>query len=69
MSQASNAGRRSLAEAKEEGIVCSRGAPDDSRQQQQWQMNLLDHIDAVQDEVSHRMDIIERELDGKDVGE
>ncbi|XP_051933173.1 PHD finger protein 20-like isoform X2 [Hippocampus zosterae] len=31
--------------------------------QQQWQLNLLDHIDAVQDEVSHRMDFIERELD------
>ncbi|XP_061640805.1 PHD finger protein 20 isoform X2 [Phyllopteryx taeniolatus] len=33
------------------------------KQQQQWQINLLDHIDAVQDEVSHRMDFIERELD------
>lgn len=32
-------------------------------QYQQWQINLLDHIDAVQDEVSHRMDFIERELD------
>lgn len=36
-----------------------------SRQQQLWQINLLDHIDAVQDEVTHRMDLIERELDGK----
>uniref|UniRef100_A0A1A8R625 PHD finger protein 20, a n=1 Tax=Nothobranchius rachovii TaxID=451742 RepID=A0A1A8R625_9TELE len=35
----------------------------DNRKYQQWQMNLLDHIDAVQDEVSHRMDFIERELD------
>lgn len=34
------------------------------RQHQQRQINLLDHIDAVQDEVSHRMDFIERELDG-----
>ena len=33
--------------------------------QQQWQLNLLDHIDAVQDEVTHRMELIERELDGK----
>lgn len=40
-------------------------AADNSRQHQQWQINLLDHIDAVQDEVSHRMDFIERELDGK----
>ncbi|XP_026204384.1 PHD finger protein 20 isoform X2 [Anabas testudineus] len=38
-------------------------AADNSRQHQQWQINLLDHIDAVQDEVSHRMDFIERELD------
>ncbi|KAL2091327.1 hypothetical protein ACEWY4_013590 [Coilia grayii] len=32
-------------------------------QQQQWQTNLLDHIESVQDEVCHRMDFIERELD------
>lgn len=31
----------------------------------QWQLNLLEHIEAVQDEVSHRMDLIERELDGE----
>lgn len=42
-------------------------AADNSRQHQQWQINLLDHIDAVQDEVSHRMDFIERELDGKNL--
>uniref|UniRef100_A0A8C2H7G1 PHD finger protein 20, b n=1 Tax=Cyprinus carpio TaxID=7962 RepID=A0A8C2H7G1_CYPCA len=30
---------------------------------QQWQLNLLEHIEAVQDEVTHRMDLIERELD------
>uniref|UniRef100_A0A1A7W8H2 PHD finger protein 20, a n=1 Tax=Iconisemion striatum TaxID=60296 RepID=A0A1A7W8H2_9TELE len=35
----------------------------DNRKYKQWQINLLDHIDAVQDEVSHRMDFIERELD------
>ena len=43
-------------------------AADNSRQHQQRQINLLDHIDAVQDEVSHRMDFIERELDGKTCG-
>ncbi|XP_051515279.1 PHD finger protein 20-like isoform X2 [Myxocyprinus asiaticus] len=32
---------------------------------QQWQLNLLEHIEAVQDEVTHRMDLIERELDGE----
>lgn len=42
-------------------------AADNSRQHQQWQINLLDHIDAVQDDVSHRMDFIERELDGKNL--
>uniref|UniRef100_A0A671KS61 PHD finger protein 20-like n=1 Tax=Sinocyclocheilus anshuiensis TaxID=1608454 RepID=A0A671KS61_9TELE len=30
---------------------------------QQWQLNLLEHIEAVQDEVTHRMDLIEQELD------
>lgn len=45
-------------------MVCGEGAAEDGRQQQ-WQINLLDHIDAVQDEVSHRMDFIERELDSK----
>lgn len=40
-------------------------ADNNCRQHQQRQINLLDHIDAVQDEVSHRMDFIERELDGK----
>lgn len=33
--------------------------------QQQWQMNLLDHIESVQEEVTHRMDFIEKELDGQ----
>ncbi|XP_028854217.1 PHD finger protein 20 isoform X3 [Denticeps clupeoides] len=32
-------------------------------QQQQWQMNLLDHIESVQEDVCHRMDFIEKELD------
>ncbi|XP_074528321.1 PHD finger protein 20-like isoform X2 [Halichoeres trimaculatus] len=36
---------------------------DNCKQHNQRQINLLDHIDAVQDEVSHRMDFIERELD------
>lgn len=36
-----------------------------SAQQQQWQANLLDHIESVQDEVCHRMDFIEKELDGE----
>ena len=51
---------------QEEGVVCGGGgAQDSSGQRQQWQINLLDHIDAVQDDVTHRMDFIERELDGE----
>ncbi|XP_069569787.1 PHD finger protein 20 isoform X7 [Brachyistius frenatus] len=56
-------GSWSQAEHREEGGRDPGEAADTSRQQQQWQINLLDHIDAVQEEVSHRMDFIERELD------
>ncbi|XP_056293780.1 PHD finger protein 20-like isoform X2 [Pseudoliparis swirei] len=53
----------SQAETREERERDPREAADHSRQHQQRQINLLDHIDSVQDEVSHRMDFIERELD------
>ncbi|XP_019911438.2 PHD finger protein 20 isoform X3 [Esox lucius] len=57
----SDAGRWGQAEVRvEEGVG---GDVDGTGQQHQWQINLLDHIDAVQDEVTHRMDFIERELD------
>lgn len=52
---------------KEERVAV--GAPpdaDNSRQQQQWHLNLLDHIDSVQDDVAHRMDFVEKELDGEE---
>ncbi|XP_048839033.1 PHD finger protein 20-like isoform X2 [Brienomyrus brachyistius] len=39
------------------------GAAAEGSLQQQWQINLLDHIEAVQEEVTHRMDFIEKELD------
>ncbi|KAM9534797.1 PHD finger protein 20-like isoform 9-T9 [Salvelinus alpinus] len=59
----SDVGRWGQGEVKrEEGVGCGGGG-DGSGQQHQWQINLLDHIDAVQDEVTHRMDFIERELD------
>lgn len=32
--------------------------------QLQWQLNLLTHVESLQDEVTHRMDLIEKELDG-----
>lgn len=31
--------------------------------QHQWQFNLLTHVESLQDEVTHRMDSIEKELD------
>ncbi|KAM6980808.1 PHD finger protein 20-like [Aplochiton taeniatus] len=59
-----NAGRWAQVEVKQEdGTVCGAGGIKDCSGQQQWQINLLDHIDTVQDEVNHRMDFIERELD------
>ena len=63
--QALLGGSWSQVEMNEEDERDTEEAADNSRQHQQWQINLLDHIDAVQDEVSHRMDFIERELDGK----
>ncbi|XP_031588909.1 PHD finger protein 20 isoform X2 [Oreochromis aureus] len=61
--KASLGGSWSQTENRDEGVKDSGEASDNSRQHQQWRINLLDHIDAVQDEVSHRMDFIERELD------
>ncbi|KAL0978598.1 hypothetical protein UPYG_G00172740 [Umbra pygmaea] len=60
-SKGSDGGRWGQAEVKMDESV--GGAVDASGQQHQWQINLLDHIDAMQDEVTHRMDFIERELD------
>ncbi|XP_011612614.1 PHD finger protein 20 isoform X1 [Takifugu rubripes] len=54
---------RSQTEIKEEEGRKLEVPDNNCRQHQQRQINLLDHIDAVQDEVSHRMDFIERELD------
>lgn len=66
--QTSIVGSWSQAETRQEEGRDPGEAADNSRQHQQRQINLLDHIDAVQDEVSHRMDFIERELDGKTCG-
>ncbi|KFR09647.1 PHD finger protein 20 [Opisthocomus hoazin] len=43
-----------LLEKDKEGVVNS---------QLQWQLNLLAHVESLQDEVIHRMDCIEKELD------
>lgn len=56
------------AQVKEEEpdpVTCDSKPDPDLLLHQQWQLNLLEHIEAVQDEVSHRMDLIERELDGE----
>lgn len=45
-----------LLEQDKEGAVNS---------QLQWQLNLLAHVESLQDEVIHRMDFIEKELDGR----
>ncbi|XP_041526274.1 PHD finger protein 20 isoform X2 [Microtus oregoni] len=45
---------RKLLDRDGEGLVSS---------QHQWQFNLLTHVESLQDEVTHRMDSIEKELD------
>ncbi|XP_063104505.1 PHD finger protein 20 isoform X3 [Cavia porcellus] len=48
------ASARKLLDRGGEGLVSS---------QHQWQFNLLTHVESLQDEVTHRMDSIEKELD------
>lgn len=43
----------------------SLGQVEPARNCLQWQMNLLTHIEDVQNQVAGRMDLIEKELDGK----
>lgn len=50
------ASARKLLDRGGEGLVSS---------QHQWQFNLLTHVESLQDEVTHRMDSIEKELDGR----
>ncbi|XP_077913272.1 PHD finger protein 20 isoform X1 [Halichoerus grypus] len=45
---------RKLLDRSGEGLLSS---------QHQWQFNLLTHVESLQDEVTHRMDSIEKELD------
>ncbi|XP_043107179.1 PHD finger protein 20 isoform X3 [Puntigrus tetrazona] len=59
-----------LNHSKDAGEKCEVGADGgrvkggvQQQQQQQWRINLLEHIETVQEEVTHRMDFIERELD------
>ncbi|XP_060749544.1 PHD finger protein 20b isoform X2 [Tachysurus vachellii] len=52
-----------IKEEEPDPVTCDSKPDPDLLLHQQWQLNLLEHIEVVQDEVSHRMDLIERELD------
>lgn len=41
-----------------------KGTEDPGDAHLQWQLNLLTHIENVQNEVASRMDLIEKEVDG-----
>ena len=41
-----------------------KGSDDPGDSHLQWQLNLLTHIENVQNEVTSRMDLIEKEVDG-----
>lgn len=41
-----------------------KGTEDPGDSHLQWQLNLLTHIENVQNEVASRMDLIEKEVDG-----
>lgn len=41
-----------------------KGSEDPGDAHLQWQLNLLTHIENVQNEVTSRMDLIEKEVDG-----
>ncbi|MBN3311387.1 PHF20 protein, partial [Atractosteus spatula] len=62
-SKEADVSKKSCPEKGSEAKAGEEGAGGADGFQQQWQINLLDHIEAVQDEVTHRMDFIERELD------
>lgn len=47
-------------------FVCNerKGSEEQMDTHLQWQLNLLTHIENVQNEVTSRMDLIEKEVDG-----
>lgn len=58
-------GQRHLAEGNTVFVFNEkRGAEEHVDSRLQWQLNLLTHIESVQNEVSSRMDLIEKEVDG-----
>ncbi|XP_038659569.1 PHD finger protein 20b isoform X2 [Scyliorhinus canicula] len=62
----SSSGEEASPEVEQEKESCDLkegGEEGGSDPQLQWQVNLLTHVESLQDEVCHRMDFIEKELD------
>ncbi|XP_065777990.1 PHD finger protein 20 isoform X2 [Muntiacus reevesi] len=55
--------KKVLPEAAPSRKLLDRGGEGVLSSQHQWQFNLLTHVESLQDEVTHRMDSIEKELD------
>ncbi|XP_043334610.1 PHD finger protein 20 isoform X4 [Cervus canadensis] len=55
--------KKVLPEAAPTRKLLDRGGEGVLSSQHQWQFNLLTHVESLQDEVTHRMDSIEKELD------
>ncbi|XP_035158654.3 PHD finger protein 20 isoform X6 [Callithrix jacchus] len=55
--------KKALLEEAPARKLLDRGGEGLLSSQHQWQFNLLTHVESLQDEVTHRMDSIEKELD------
>lgn len=55
--------KKTLPEETPARKLLDRGGEGLHSSQHQWQFNLLTHVESLQDEVTHRMDSIEKELD------
>lgn len=55
--------KKALPEETPAQKLLDRGGEGLLNSQHQWQFNLLTHVESLQDEVTHRMDSIEKELD------
>ncbi|XP_012493127.1 PREDICTED: PHD finger protein 20 [Propithecus coquereli] len=55
--------KKVLSEEAPSRKLLDRGGEGLLSSQHQWQFNLLTHVESLQDEVTHRMDSIEKELD------
>ncbi|XP_059830740.1 PHD finger protein 20-like protein 1 isoform X3 [Hypanus sabinus] len=68
--KADNPSKQGTTDLKETFMILNDGNCDKTMEDEHinpqfpWQVNLLTHIEAVQNEVNNRMDLIEKELDG-----